>query len=169
MADVTISSLPLGTPSGNALLPFSQGGTTFSARPSAFVAASSGSVLQMQFVPYVDRYDLKPIQQTWQPVGLVPSVNLVTRGNNSKIVLLYNFTVQVYNAEGGAASSFLRNNVEITNKNMGIVTRYYIPSASISSYWGDMTVNFVDSPNVPAGTSLSYVLAVKRTINYPIS
>lgn len=28
MADVTISSLPLGTPSGNAFLPYSQGGST---------------------------------------------------------------------------------------------------------------------------------------------
>ena len=48
MADVTISSLPLGTPSGSALLPYSDGSTTYSARPSAFVAASSGSVLQVQ-------------------------------------------------------------------------------------------------------------------------
>jgi len=30
MADVTISSLPLGTPSGSGLIPYSQGGTTYS-------------------------------------------------------------------------------------------------------------------------------------------
>ena len=29
MADVTISSLPIGTPLGNGLIPFSQGGTTY--------------------------------------------------------------------------------------------------------------------------------------------
>jgi len=45
MADVTISSLPLGTPSGNALLPYSQGGQTLAVAPSGIVAASfiSGS------------------------------------------------------------------------------------------------------------------------------
>ncbi len=48
MADVTISNLPAGAPSGDALLPYSQGGNTYTARPSAIVAASSGSVLQVQ-------------------------------------------------------------------------------------------------------------------------
>lgn len=37
MADTTISSLPLGTPSGDALLPYSQGGNTYSASPSALL------------------------------------------------------------------------------------------------------------------------------------
>lgn len=37
MADVTISSLPLGTPSGSALLPYSQGGSTLAVAPSALL------------------------------------------------------------------------------------------------------------------------------------
>jgi len=36
MADTTISSLPLGTPSGNGLIPFSQGGQTLTAPVSSF-------------------------------------------------------------------------------------------------------------------------------------
>lgn len=40
MADVTISSLPIGTPSGSGVIPFSQSGTTYTAKPSAIVAAS---------------------------------------------------------------------------------------------------------------------------------
>ena len=40
MADVTISSLPLGTPSGSGLIPFSQGGNTLATAPSGIVAAS---------------------------------------------------------------------------------------------------------------------------------
>lgn len=39
MADVTISSLPLGTPSSSALLPYSTGSSTVVARPSAFMSA----------------------------------------------------------------------------------------------------------------------------------
>ena len=37
MADVTISSLPTGTPSGNALLPYSQGGNTLAVSASAIL------------------------------------------------------------------------------------------------------------------------------------
>lgn len=39
MADVTISSLPLGTPSSSALLPYSTGSSTLVAKPSAFMSA----------------------------------------------------------------------------------------------------------------------------------
>jgi len=48
MADVTISSLPLGTPSGSALLPYSQGGQTLAVAPSGIVAASPGCLLQIK-------------------------------------------------------------------------------------------------------------------------
>jgi len=40
MADVTISSLPVGTPSGNVVIPYSNGSNTYTARPSAIVNAS---------------------------------------------------------------------------------------------------------------------------------
>ena len=50
MADVTISSLPLGTPSGNGIIPFSLGGNTYSASISgifqnrpAFLALNNSS------------------------------------------------------------------------------------------------------------------------------
>lgn len=48
MADVTISSLPLGTPAGNALLPYSQGGQTLAVAPSGIIAAgvTPGTILQ---------------------------------------------------------------------------------------------------------------------------
>jgi hypothetical protein len=41
MADVTISSLPLGTPSGDALLPYSQGGNTLATSVSAILQNTS--------------------------------------------------------------------------------------------------------------------------------
>lgn len=43
MADVTISSLPQGTPSGNALLPYSQGGTTYATTVSSLNTGSNQS------------------------------------------------------------------------------------------------------------------------------
>jgi len=52
MADVTISSLPLGTPSGNGVIPFSLGGNTYQApisglfqnRPAFFVGKNNGQL-----------------------------------------------------------------------------------------------------------------------------
>lgn len=53
MADVTISSLPLGTPSSSALLPYSQEGTTYTSNPSAVVA---GGIITGTWAPtlYID-------------------------------------------------------------------------------------------------------------------
>jgi len=161
MADVTISSLPQGTPSGSAIIPYSQGNTTYSARPSAIVAASSGSVLQMQFVPYVDRYDRLPVSRTvWQTLG--PALSITTRVPNSKIFLTNNISVQVYNDNAYCLFSFLRNStIEVTGgKDFGIVTR---SGKTWSTYlgWDNMVVQFVDQPNVAANTTLTYHLAVK--------
>lgn len=44
MADVTISSLPMGTPSGNALLPFSQGNNTLSINVSAIFQNTTSNI-----------------------------------------------------------------------------------------------------------------------------
>lgn len=44
MADVTISSLPLGTPSGNALLPYSQGGNTLGVPVSAIFQNATANI-----------------------------------------------------------------------------------------------------------------------------
>jgi len=56
MADVTISSLPLGTPSSSALLPYSQGGSTLAVAPSGIV--SSGIVSGTWSPRWVDRSEI---------------------------------------------------------------------------------------------------------------
>jgi len=164
MADVTISSLPLGTPSGNALLPYSEGNTTYSARPSAIVAASSGSVLQMQFVPYVDRYIRDPLNSSaWETIG--PALTLTTKGTNSKIFLSNNISVSVLGTATYPAClfSFIRNGAEITSKSFGIVTVDF--GARLG--WDNRHIQFVDQPNVSAGTQLIYYLGVRaRTDSY---
>lgn len=102
MADVTISSLPLGTPSGSALLPFSLGGTTYSNRPSAFIAASimSGDVLQSVFSSTVGRSlgiptsnNTFPFQETaiTQPQGSkFLSVSIIPKQSNSNLFITVN-------------------------------------------------------------------------------
>lgn len=164
MADVTISSLPIGTPSGNVVLPYSDGSTTYTARPSAIVAASSGSVLQMQFVPYVTRYTINNVSTSnWQSIG--PTLSITTKSANSKILLTNNISVVVNQTNGYCFFSYIRNGTELTNKAFGIVTR---SGQSTGTYigWDSMTIQFVDTPNVPAGTVLNYTLAVKSRSGY---
>lgn len=69
MADVTISSLPLGTPSGNALLPYSQGGNTLAVSPSGIV--TSGIVAGNWSPKWVDRSTVTR--------GIILNDNYITR------------------------------------------------------------------------------------------
>jgi len=54
MADVTISSLPLGTPSGSGLIPYSSNNTTYGASISSII---NNSVISGVWTPYIDSRD----------------------------------------------------------------------------------------------------------------
>jgi len=83
MADVTISSLPIGTPSSNGLIPFSQGSTTYSARPSAIVAGNLGGILAVTYGTDTTEYSYSP--QYTQLYTTSFTVNL--RKSNSLLIL----------------------------------------------------------------------------------
>ena len=53
MADTTIGGLSRGTPNKNsAVIPYSDGSSTYKTSPSGIVAASPGSIIQVQFFQY---------------------------------------------------------------------------------------------------------------------
>lgn len=83
MADVTISNLPTGTPSGNALLPYSQGGSTYSASPSAIIAGNVGGILAISHGTDVTEYAYNPVSNNLYTSGF--TVNL--RKTNSLLIL----------------------------------------------------------------------------------
>lgn len=83
MADVTISSLPLGTPSGGIILPYSSGGNTYNATASAIV---NSTFIEGNFTPTI-------IGSTSQGVG---TYNTGLRyGKYTKIGNIVHFTLGI--------------------------------------------------------------------------
>ena len=105
MADVTISSLPLGTPSGNVRIPYSDGNTTFSTRPSAFVAASSGALLQV-----VSNTLDTVVGPFTNSDGECMRVTITPKSSTSKMYLTTNFNWGSDNPNGGFAIQKSANN-----------------------------------------------------------
>jgi len=164
MADVTISSLPLGTPSGSALLPFSQSGQTLAVSPSGVVAASPGSVLQIQS----NNSDtvIGPITNSDSPLF---SVSITPKFSTSKIYITSNFVWGSNNPNGGFALQRSINNGAFTNISKGsvsVVASEYGPARTIdgmfslydeilnngaypNNNWNTMTevYSLLDSPN----------------------
>lgn len=87
MADVTISSLPLGTPSSSALLPYSQGGSTLAVSPSGIVAASPGSVLQVVYGQDNNEYNFPSPGNTTAPYNYTSSLTINKKLINSKLII----------------------------------------------------------------------------------
>jgi len=90
MADVTISGLNSASPSKNtAVIPFSDGTTTYKTAPSGIVAASPGAVIQAQQGIKLDctNYTNYPASPAWLDVpGL--SAKITPKSTNSKILVM---------------------------------------------------------------------------------
>ena len=90
MADVTISGLSVSTPNKDtAVIPFSDGSTTYKASPAGIVAASPGTVLQAQQGIKLDCTDYTnyPASPAWTNIpGL--SAKITPKSTNSKILVM---------------------------------------------------------------------------------
>jgi hypothetical protein len=95
MADVTISSLPLGTPSRNALLPYSQGGQTLAVAPSGIVAASPGSVIQIAYGTW-NTVQTNNSQSVYVDTGLQATILPKTTSST----ILVNISIPCYSSTG---------------------------------------------------------------------
>jgi len=95
MADVTISSLPIGTPSSSALLPYSEGGQTYSTTlaqlsslpfiPKAWVLFNGGNVIGGDgSVSLYSSYNVSKVVRTQQGVY---SIYLVTPMANTNYAI----------------------------------------------------------------------------------
>jgi hypothetical protein len=85
MADVTISGLSLGSPNKDtAVIPYSDGSTTYKTNPSGIVAASPGSVLQTVSFSNLPSLDIGDVGNYFISVSITPrfasSKILVTMG-----------------------------------------------------------------------------------------
>ena len=156
MADVLISQLPIGTPSGSAVIPYSQSGTTYSARPSAIVAASSGSVLQVQCT--VNNTKIGPITNSDTECY---RGTITPKYNTSKILIQTSFQWSSSNPNGGfAIQKSIDNGSNWTAVSVGTAGGTLSPPRTVTGifvYYDDtylgtynmtnVSYNIIDTPN----------------------
>ena len=127
MADITISGLSQGIPDKNtAIIPYSDGSTTYKTSPSAIVAASPGSVLQVVQAYKTDLWSTTT-RDTWQTVpGLTVSITVKSLLN--RVLVEGNITGgRSFFGEGGgydAVIRLLKNNVPTGNSSAGYIGQF---------------------------------------------
>jgi len=89
MADVTISSLPLGTPSGNVRIPFSNGSSTLTTTPSGIIAAgvTPGTILQTVYGQDDNQYNFANPGNNVAPINQTSTLSISLKSIASKVII----------------------------------------------------------------------------------
>ena len=88
MADVTINGLNIASPNKNsAVIPFSDGSTTYKTSPSGIVAASPGTVIQTVFGKDTTYYVFPNPGASFAPINNTSTINFVKRFASSKVLI----------------------------------------------------------------------------------
>ena len=140
MADVTISNLPTGTPSGNVVIPYSDGSTTYTARPSAIVA--SGVTSGTWSPKWVDRSNVN--------TGIILNDNYILRqGVYRKTGDLVYITGYMVAAGSWAYNTGVNASTQVAIGNLPFRLYQPIPAAYsafsigyIKNFSGNWTTNF---------------------------
>jgi len=118
MADVTISQLDSGIPDKNtAIIPYSDGSTTYKTSPSGIVAASPGALLQVVGTSdntYRTTSSTIPADSTIPQItegDLFLSLNITPKSVNSKLLFMFEgYAQEPSNSGDHAAFPLFRNN-----------------------------------------------------------
>lgn len=159
MADVTISSLPLGTPSGGALLPYSQGGQTLAASPSGIIAAgvTPGTILQTVYGQDINLYEFNTPGTA--PINQTSTINITLKQSNSK--LIFNTVAYVLGYRNtdvpGAGSWLLYNGASLLPPN----TQPYIHAYTTSITYITGTLSII-AEHTPGIINPTYRLGVSK-------
>jgi hypothetical protein len=146
MADVTISGLSQSVPNNNtAVIPYSDGTTTYKTSPSGIVAASPGALLQVVQAYKTNRWSMggAGTQDIWYDVpGL--AVSIILKNPNSKILVSGTINFSRDCQSNDAFLKLLRNNESVGNSEGGVIgfaagqNTYYQPNP--------VTFSFLDIP-----------------------
>ena len=152
MADVTIGQLTANTPNKNsAIIPYSDGSTTYKTSPSGIVAASPGCVLQVKQVIKNDTFSTTSTSYVDIP-GL--SIDITPTNSSSKIMVMVNL--------GGTGNS-------TNSTNMFRYTRNGTALTTSSETWGSMfTVYTGTRGTIPASFSLLDSPNTTSSLNYKL-
>jgi len=152
MADVTISQLSIGTPNSNAVIPYSQGGSTLKASPLGIVAASPGCLLQV--VNNIDETKRAlNLNTTFSDTGL--SISITPKFNTSKILVQASINGSAdWNSGGGNKALYLqlrRDTAALTNRVGGTA-----PGSNSEATMGCYVFNYLDNPNTASNVTYRF-------------
>ena len=157
MADVTISSLPIGTPSGNAVIPFSQSGTTYSARPSAIVAAGVAPGTIIQTVYGQDSVEYNFPNTVGAPVNKTSTLSINLKSASNKVLI--NVSVYGYGFKGTSIPGWglwlLYNDSSIVQR----IPFNHMSTSSVTYITGTLSIIAQHTPNVISPT---YRLGIQK-------
>jgi len=161
MADVTISSLPLGTPSGNVSIPYSDGSTTYRASPSGIIAAgvTPGTILQTIYGQDGTEYNFPDPGSSIAPYNRTSTLSINLKSITSKVLInvsAYGYGFRNTNIPGWGLFLFPGDTTT------SIVNRYpylHMSTTSDSYITGTLSIIALHTPGILNPT---YRLAIQK-------
>lgn len=140
MADTTISALSPATPSKDtAIIPFSDGSTTYRTSPSGIVAASPGSIIQVVQAVFGPGFQHSTTSSSYENTGIEASIT--PRSTSSRIMISVSTQVAVRNADGSVGYSYGAYN--LTRNNSELIVWGNVQWIG----WSPGSLQYIDSPN----------------------
>jgi len=176
MSDVTINQLNTGIPNkGSAIIPYSDGTTTYKTSPSGIVAASPGCLLQVKQTYLTEYNDIQLYPNSWSDITTLTtegqgsgslSCSIVPKTLTSKIIVKAIINWDRY----GALPLFrlLRESTPVGNSTSGSQLNGFAGGFGFGSQYGgeSSVIEFLDSPTIGnLSSSITYKVQVGTTFS----
>ncbi len=156
MSDVTISGLSQASPNKDtAIIPFSDGNTTYKSTPAGIVAASPGSIIQVVQAVFGPGFQHSTTSTTYENTGIEASIT--PRSASSRIMIAVTTQVAVRNPDGSVGYSYGAYN--LTRNNSELLVWGNVQWVG----WAPGCLQYVDSPN--SSSQLTYRIQSKMIIS----
>ena len=140
MADVTINQLNTGTPNkSSAIIPYSDGSTTYKTSPSGIVAASPGALLQVVQAVFGPGFQHSTTSSTYENTGI--EATITPQFTTSRIMISVTTQVAVRNSDGSFGGSYGAYNLTRNN------TELLVWGTVQFLGWSPGSLQYIDSPN----------------------
>jgi len=129
MADTTISSLPLGTPSGNLIVPISDGNNTYRA-PLSDIQVNYNSLTNKPTIPATQ------IQSDWTQANTESLDFIKNKPNNAQLIKAWvNWKGDTYNAQNECTINASYNISKVVRNSSGRYTVYFSNPSPVSNQY----------------------------------
>lgn len=178
MADVTINDLSISSPSKDtAVIPYSDGTTTYKTSPSGIVAASPGCILQ---VLQVVKTDISKTNSNIPNFVDIPglSISITPKASSSKILVTANvlgssvdnaFVRLMRNINGGSFTHIYTNTTTPGNRTLVSMGDFYNAGSPGTRAGQQNTSIFLDSPNTTTVVEYKLQYATRGSNDFAIN